>query len=195
MITPAELKRKLIHLLNLVIPFSYVFIFPNKNQMAIILLIFALIFVIVDLTRMRLAFVKFFFDHFFNSMMRQHEISGRFTGATWVLIISVPVIYLLPKEIAILSLVFMSLGDIAAAIIGLSFGKTKIGKKSLEGSIGCLFVCIIAALMLDLVPLIVSISGAVMATVFEALPIDIDDNILIPIGAGSTMVLASSFFV
>ena len=128
-------------------------------------------------------------------MMRQHEISGRFTGATWVLIISVPVIYLLPKEIAILSLVFMSLGDIAAAIIGLSFGKTKIGKKSLEGSIGCLFVCIIAALMLDLVPLIVSISGAVMATVFEALPIDIDDNILIPIGAGSTMVLASSFFV
>ena len=195
MITPAELKRKLIHLLNLVIPFSYVFIFPNKDQMAIIMLIFALIFVIVDLTRMRLAFVKKIFNHFFNSMMRQHEISGRFTGATWVLIISVPVIYLLPKEIAILSLVFMSLGDIAAAIIGLSFGKTKIGKKSLEGSIGCLFVCIIAALMLDLVPLIVSISGAVMATVFEALPIDIDDNILIPIGAGSTMVLASSFFV
>jgi len=195
MITPAELKRKLIHLLNLVIPFSYVFIFPNKDQMAIIMLIFALIFVIVDLTRMRLAFVKKIFDYFFNSMMRQHEISGRFTGATWVLIISVPVIYLLPKEIAILSLVFMSLGDIAAAIIGLSFGKTKIGKKSLEGSIGCLFVCIIAALMLDIVPLIVSISGAVMATVFEALPIDIDDNILIPIGAGSTMVLASSFFV
>jgi dolichol kinase len=193
MISQVELRRKLIHLFNLVIPFSYMFIFQNKNQMAIIMLIFALIFVIVDLTRMRLAFVKKIFNQFFNSMMREHEISGHFTGATWVLIISVPVIFFLPKEIAILSLVFMSLGDIAAAIVGLSFGKTKMGNKSLEGSIGCLSICIFSAHLLDLVPWIVSMSGAVMATVFEALPIDIDDNVLIPIGAGLTMVLVSLF--
>ena len=89
----------------------------------------------------------------------------------------------------------MSLGDIAAAIIGQSFGKTKIGKKTLEGSIGCLTVCAVAALIINNVPLLVSMSGAVMATIFEALPFNIDDNILIPIGAGTTMVVVSSFIV
>jgi dolichol kinase len=34
-----------------------------------------------------------------------------------------------------------------------------------------------------------------MATVFEALPLDIDDNILIPVGAGTTMAIVSSFIV
>ncbi len=163
--------------------------------MATFMFIFALIFIMIDFARMRSELVKKIFNKLFNTMMRKHEISGRFTGATWVLIIAVPIIYFLPKEIAILSLVYMSVGDIAAAIIGLSFGKTKMGKKSLEGSIGCLSVCISAALLLNLVPLIVSISGAVMATVFEALPLDIDDNILIPVGAGTTMAIVSSFIV
>jgi dolichol kinase len=38
-------------------------------------------------------------------------------------------------------------------------------------------------------------SGAVMATIFEALPINIDDNVLIPIGAGTTMAVVSSFIL
>jgi len=195
MISPAELSRKLIHLFNLVIPICYFYFITDKNQMAAFVLVFAIIFIIIDFARMRLELVKKIFNKLFNSMMRKHEISGRFTGAPWVLIIAVPVIYFLPKEIAILSLVYMSVGDIAAAIVGLSFGKTKMGEKSLEGSIGCLTVCISAALLLNLVPLTISMSGAVMATVFEALPLDIDDNILIPVGAGTTMAIVSSFIV
>ncbi len=195
MISPAELSRKLIHLFNLVIPICYFYFITDKNQMATFVLVFAIIFIIIDFARMRLELVKKIFNKLFNSMMRKHEISGQFTGATWVLIIAVPVIYFLPKEIAILSLVYMSVGDIAAAIVGLSFGKTKMGEKSLEGSIGCLTVCISAALLLNLVPLTISMSGAVMATVFEALPLDIDDNILIPVGAGTTMAIVSSFIV
>lgn len=195
MISSAELSRKLIHLFNLIIPICYFYFIPDKNQMAAIIFVFAIIFIIIDFARMRTELVKKIFNKLFNTMMRKHEISGRFTGATWVMIIAVPIIYFLPKEIAILSLVFMSVGDIAAAIIGLSFGKTKMGKKSLEGSIGCLTVCISAALLLNLVPLIVSLSGAVMATVFEALPLDVDDNILIPVGAGITMAIVSSFIV
>jgi dolichol kinase len=50
-------------------------------------------------------------------------------------------------------------------------------------------------LIINNVPLLVSMSGAVMAAIFEALPINIDDNILIPIGAGTTMVVVSSFIV
>ena len=195
MISSGEIGRKLIHLFNLSIPISYVYIIPYKNQMTITMIVFAILFVIIDLARMRSEFVKKIFNKLFNFMMRESEISGRFTGATWVLIISVPIIYFFPKEIAVLSLVYMSLGDIAAAIIGQSFGKTKIGKKTLEGSIGCLTICAAAAFIINNVPLLVSMSGAVMATIFEALPINIDDNVLIPIGAGTTMAVVSSFIL
>lgn len=195
MISSAEISRKLIHLFNLIIPLGYVYIIPDKQHMTMTMIVIAGLFVIVDLARMRVAIVKKIFHKLFNFMMRDHEISGRLTGATWVVIISVPIIYFLPMEIAVLSMVYMSVGDITAAIIGQSFGKTKIGNKSLEGSIGCFTACVAAAVIIDFVPIIVSISGAFMATVSEALSIDIDDNVLIPIGAGTTMAIVSSFIV
>ncbi len=195
MISPAEISRKLLHLFNLIIPIAYVFIVPDRNQMTVIMVIVAFLFVSIDLARMHFDFIKKMFGKLFHSMMREHEISGRFTGATWVAIIAVPVIYIFPKEIAVLSLVYMSVGDTAAAIVGLSIGKTKIGNKSLEGAIACLTVCIATALLINIVPVAVAITGAVMATVFELLPIDIDDNILVPIGAGTTMYIVSYFII
>lgn len=163
--------------------------------MTITMIFFAVIFVTIDFARMRFELLKNIFAKLFHFIMREHEISGRLTGATWVVLIAVPIIFFFPKEIAILSLVYMSVGDTAAAIVGQSFGKTKIGKKSLEGAIGCFIVCIAAALLINIIPFKVALSGAVMATVFEVLPVEIDDNVLIPIGAGTTMYIVSSFLV
>ena len=163
--------------------------------MTIIMIFIAVIFVTIDLARMRFELLKNIFAKLFHFIMREHEISGRLTGATWVVLIAVPIIFFFPKEIAILSLVYMSVGDTAAAIVGQSFGRTKIGKKSLEGAIGCFIVCIAAALLINIIPFKVALSGAVMATVFEILPVKIDDNVLIPIGAGTTMYIVSSFLV
>ena len=163
--------------------------------MTITMIFFAVIFVTIDFARMRFELLKNIFAKLFHFIMREHEISGRLTGATWVVLIAVPIIFFFPKEIAILSLVYMSVGDTAAAIVGQSFGKTKIGKKSLEGAIGCFIVCVAAALLIHIIPFKAALCGAVMATVFEILPVEIDDNVLIPIGAGTTMYIVSSFLV
>lgn len=163
--------------------------------MTITMIFIAVIFVTIDFARMRFELLKNIFAKLFHFIMREHEISGRLTGATWVVLIAVPIIFFFPKEIAILSLVYMSVGDTAAAIVGQSFGRTKIGKKSLEGAIGCFIVCVAAALLIHIIPFKVALSGAVMATVFEILPVEIDDNVLIPIGAGTTMYIVSSFLV
>lgn len=167
----------------------------DRVDMAIIMSILSIVFILVDYARTRVQIVKNIFNKYFKHMMRKHELDGKFTGATWAVIISVPMIYFFPKEIAVMSLVFMSVGDTAASIIGKAFGKTMIGSKSLEGSLGCFGACIIALLILDLIPLSIGLSGAIMATIFELLPINIDDNVLIPIGSGTTMVLVSSFIV
>lgn len=195
MVSSTELSRKLIHLFNLIIPFSYMVIVTDRVEMTIIMSILSIVFILVEYARMRVQIVKNIFYKLFNPMMRKHELDGKLTGATWVVIISVPMIYFFPKEIAVLSLVFMSVGDSAASIIGQAFGKTMIGSKSLEGALGCFAACTIAILILDLIPLSVGLSGAIVATIFEALPLNIDDNVLIPVASGTAMVLVSSFIV
>ena len=76
-------------------------------------------------------------------MLRTHELHGRFTGATCVMIASCISILLFSKPVAILALIFMSLGDTAAGLIGQKFGKHKIGEKTWEGFIAGLAVCLI----------------------------------------------------
>lgn len=194
MITSSEINRKLIHLLNMIIPLGYLLIIPDQNTMTLVLIFIMLIFIAIDIGRNRNLFIKTLFEKYFNSMLRDHEKNGRLTGASWVMIVSVPMIYFFPKEVAVLSLIFMSIGDVAAALVGQSFGKIKIRQKTLEGSIGCFVACAITGIILDLLPLKVMITGALAASLFEALPVKIDDNILIPLGAGTSMLIMSSFF-
>ena len=96
------------------------------------------------------------------------------------------------KPVAILALIFMSLGDTAAGLIGQQFGKHKIGDKTWEGFFAGLVVCLIISINYNLLPLHVSISGACTAMIMEILPIPLDDNFKIPLGSGGIMMMLLS---
>ena len=179
--------------MSLIVPFGYLYIVPDKLNMTLLMIVISSVFLIIDLTRNKNNFIRNIFNRYFAFMLREHEKGGRLTGATWVVLASIPMIYFFPKEIAVLSLVFMSMGDIAAGLVGRSFGRTSIGKKTIEGSIGCLTICVLVAYMMDIVPFTIGMVGAIFATVFELLPINIDDNLLIPVGSGTAMAIASTF--
>jgi len=192
MIPLSEYKRKLIHLFNLAIPFSYLYVFPEKWVFVKLLSILMVLFIIFDILRHKVAWVKSLFTLFINSMLRSHEQEGKLTGATWVMIGAVISIILFSKPVAIIALIFMSLGDSAAGLIGQRYGKHKIWNKSWEGFFGGLFVCIIVGMNYSLLPMTISLSGAVAAMVMEILPIPLDDNFKIPLGAGAIMMMLSS---
>ena len=192
MIPLSEYKRKLIHLFNLAIPFSYLYIFPEKWVFVKLLSILMVLFIIFDILRHKVAWVKSLFTLFINSMLRSHEQEGKLTGATWVMIGAVISIILFSKPVAIIALIFMSLGDSAAGLIGQRYGKHKIWNKSWEGFFGGLFVCIIIGMNYSLLPMTISLSGAVAAMVMEILPIPLDDNFKIPLGAGAIMMMLST---
>jgi dolichol kinase len=192
MIPLSEYKRKLIHLFNLAIPFSYLYVFPEKWVFVKFLSILMVLFIIFDILRHKVAWVKSLFTLFINSMLRSHEQEGKLTGATWVMIGAVISIILFSKPVAIIALIFMSLGDSAAGLIGQRYGKHKIWNKSWEGFFGGLFVCIIVGMNYSLLPMTISLSGAVAAMVMEILPIPLDDNFKIPLGAGAIMMMLSS---
>ena len=93
------------------------------------------------------------------------------------------------KNIAIISLIFMSIGDTFAALIGKKYGKLKIYDKSLEGFLGGLIVCLVAAYYYDPLPFYISGVGALTAMLFETLPLPLDDNFRIPIGSAIIMTI------
>ena len=192
MILSQEYIRKCIHLLNLVIPLSYFYVFTEKWEFLIILSLITLCFIVIDISRHFVPLIKSIFSFFFNKMLREHELKGKLTGATWVMIASCVSITLFSKPVAILSLVYMSLGDTAAGLIGQKYGKHRIGNKTWEGFVAGLIVCIIIAINYDMLPKYIALSGALVAMIMEIMPIPLDDNFKIPLGSGGIMMMLSS---
>lgn len=125
--------------------------------------------------------------------MRAHEHKKLF-GSTWYLIGSFFALVLFSPPIAIASILFLNLGDFAAAAIGISYGNTKIfgGKKSLEGCLAMFFTCFaIGVGIFNSVDLFeyIAVAGALAATLAELIPF-VDDNVTIPILSGLAMTLA-----
>ncbi len=188
MIQNSELLRKILHLSNLVIPFTYLFYFDSKVEALFILLPITSFALLIEYLRINSILVKLFFDKYLFSMLRNHEKSGKFTGATWVFISSTLSIGIFPKEIAIISLIYMSVGDTAAGLIGRKFGRIKIYNKTLEGALAGFVICLMSGLIIDLnISILILTIGALSATIIELLPISIDDNLRIPLFSGTVM--------
>ena len=123
---------------------------------------------------------------------------GMITGTTALLIANIIVIAFFRKQVAIVSLVYMLFGDTASAIIGTKYGKVKIGDKSLEGSLAFFITVMVIALIFSQwtgirIHLLVLILGAIAATITEALPIDINDNLTVALAAAIVMQIFTMF--
>lgn len=97
-----------------------------------------------------------------------------------------------PPSVAMCSILFLVLGDMAAALIGVSFGGEvaqvklgRLGKKSIEGSLAMFSVCfLVGCLTFAEVPLreYFVFGGALVATLTELYePLGLNDNLTIPV--------------
>ena len=195
MIPKSEYIRKLIHLSNLIIPISYYYFFQDKNFFLISLFFFVLIFITIDLYREKNKYIRIFFNLFFNRMMRKHELDGALTGASWVMISAFVTILIFPKNIAILSLIFMSIGDTVAGLAGRRIGKLKIGEKTVEGFAFGFLSCAIISYNYKLIPFSISIYGSLAGMIFEVLPLPFDDNLKIPLSSASIMYVIEYYLI
>ncbi len=181
-----ELKRKAIHLSSSVIPVSYYFI--ERNPLLIILTTAFAAMVIIDILRMRSEFVRKVYGKFLGDILRPHENKSEriyFTGGTYIILAFLLCILIFEKNIAILSMLIIVFCDSAAAIAGKVFGKHHIGNKTLEGSISFFLTgAILFFLIIKPDNIVLAISGVfslMLITVFELLPLKIDDNFSIPL--------------
>ncbi|MEA2104346.1 MAG: hypothetical protein U9P79_06880 [Candidatus Cloacimonadota bacterium] len=189
----------------IVIPLLYYFVVRNQLIAIAILLPIALICLIIDASRIENPRLKNKFYSLFGAHLRDEETS-RLTGASYLLTSSVVAIAIFTKEIAFLSISFLAIGDTFAALIGLQFGKRKIGnsKKTLEGLIGSFISCAIFGIICYFLIFekvfagpqgttnpepytIMILAGAITAAITEVSNLHINDNITIPLISGIVM--------
>ena len=161
------------------------YLLPQKTTLFILVPI-TISSIIVDLIRLRNLPYAGFLNWLLGPILREHE-SWDLTGSSYILSASVLSILFFNKKIAIAAIAYIILGDIASAIIGRIYGKTKIEKKSLEGSLAFLSVCLLIALFLPGLPFWIGVIGALVATSVEALSIPLNDNLSVPLVSGLVM--------
>jgi len=159
------------------------------------LLFYAVLFVVVlalDLMRLKMPAVNRFVLTKFPSFIRtseEHKLTGT---ASYVLGIGLT-LYLYRTDIATLAICFLAFGDVAATTIGERYGQTKIGDKSLEGSIAFVVAAVSTGFLLSLAGISVMygliLAGAIIAAGVELLPLPVNDNLLIPLVSGGAMSL------
>ncbi|SYZ74017.1 Phosphatidate cytidylyltransferase [Candidatus Zixiibacteriota bacterium] len=187
-----ELLRKLTHLFALVIPGGYYFLGLSKGQALAIMIPITAAMIIVDIGRLRNWRLWHYLKGILSPIIREHEMMGDFTGASYILATSCLAIGLFSKPVALAALAYIMVGDPASAIIGRRFGRVRFRTKSLEGSLAFLAAASVVALINPHLPLSVAYIGAVVATVTEAISFNVDDNASVPLVSGLVMQLMMS---
>ena len=202
-----EIRRKGFHLTGLIIPGVYFAgLTVTRNGEPLFSRTVAT-FVVGAITGAALAFeilrlfsprVNEFCVRRLRFLMRRGEVR-QITGSGYYLLGSCFAVALFDPAFAIAGILFMVLGDPAAALVGKAVGRTRLlQNKTLEGSLACLATCF--ALGVALFHQVgtpwagaaqVAIIGAVAAALVELLPLRINDNVTIPVISGLALMLAA----
>ncbi|MFI5253666.1 MAG: diacylglycerol/polyprenol kinase family protein [Bacteroidota bacterium] len=196
-----ELVRKAIHLSSLSIPVIYLFI--AREQALMLLLPATIFFIIIDLGRYYFLPLQTLFYQSFGSLLRSHETDTkrkRLNGATYVLIAASLCVYIFPKYIALTSFTILIIGDMMAALIGRKYGKHRFNQKSIEGTLafiasGFLIILLTPKIDYRLAEYLIGFVAVIIGALVEALIVHIDDNLAVPLSAGTTMWFAYSLLL
>mmetsp|Transcript_11151 Transcript_11151/g.17530 ORF Transcript_11151/g.17530 Transcript_11151/m.17530 type:complete len:273 (+) Transcript_11151:241-1059(+) len=210
-----HLLRKVFHALAGVAFVSLYELFLTREQT---MLVFGVIFVLlgsVEIIRVRYpkSWVAKLALRIMGMFARNYE-KTHASGMIFFVMGFLIVVGIFPKKIAVLSTLFLSIGDPCASAAGISYGYLGprfSNGKSLVGVLGGTVACAITAYLYYVRDmghssslLLVSIIGGLAGSVTEALcgrkidgsggPIDVDDNLAVPVGSGLMYYLCLVYF-
>ncbi len=175
-----KIWRKLLHISSAWIGFVYIYSNIKTDTAEYSLICASLLLVVMDLLRIYNKSFKLFITKIFKKLFIDRD-NGRLNSATWYIISAAIGMILFGNDknrlIAGLPILYLAFGDTAASILGKKFGRKKIPilRGTWIGTLSCFITCFIINLFY--LNLTVSIITAAAASIAEALPIPIDDNI------------------
>ncbi len=146
----------------------------------------------MDLARFRIGWLNRVFLGWLAPLLKSNEAS-RVTGATYMALAALAVFLVFERPVAVAALLFLSLGDPAAALAGRRMPGPRVFGKSPGGTAA--FIAVSWAVVGALVATGVVeyhwgfMAGAVAAGLAELAPLPIDDNLTVPIAAAGVMYL------
>lgn len=184
-----HIQRRLFHMAG-ASAFPVLALFLDEGLFLTLLLVVTWVFVLGDLTRLRVRRLNSLFHRLFHPLLRQVEVS-RVTGASYVLLGTLGAFVLFPQDVAILAVLFTALGDPVAAMVGTRCPGRRLSGKSPWGTAAMIAVGLGVAAVLHTIGAIgfrwpVAV-GAVASGVTELLPLPLDDNLRVPLVAGAVM--------
>jgi len=155
----------------------------------------ALFALAMDVSRFRFNPLNRLFMLLFRPIMKETEVS-EISGATWFLIAAFFAFFFYPPEIALPVLLFVAVGDPAAALIGSRFPGPRFWGKSPGGSVAFVAAglgvwAIVCATGFGYWSPAVVIT-AIIAAAVEFLPSPLDDNLTVPLIGGAAMTAATT---
>lgn len=144
----------------------------------------------LDLARFRMDGLNRIFLRWLAPLLKSGERS-RVTGATYMAIAALVVFLVFDRPVAVAALLFLSMGDPAAALVGSRVPGPRIFGKSPVGTVAFIAVSWVAVAALVSAGVIDYhwgfLAGAAIAGLAELAPLPVDDNITVPISAGAAM--------
>jgi dolichol kinase len=161
-----------------------------------ILSAFLALALVVEVIRLRHSKLNHHMIRLFAPLMRRSEVN-RCTGIPFYLASSIFAIAAFPKPVAVLSILFLACGDPIASLMGILFGYRSVrfaNGKSLVGTLaGVVTCCLVALVYLQAIAFppaaifAMTLLGGVAGGTAELLPLDMDDNLTIPVVSGFVM--------
>jgi len=145
----------------------------------------------------------------FQKVVRSGE-EHRLSGICYYLLGCLIASIVFPRQIAVLAILFLALGDPIASLVGLRAGRRRWPEdfglqKTLEGSLACFAFCAALTFVVSFyfertsgLPhaerFVFAILGGFAAALGELLPLRTDDNFAMPLISGTTLWVTSAFF-
>ena len=154
----------------------------------------ALLALALDSARPRAPALNRLFLRIFGSMLKPAEVT-EISGATWFLIAAFFAFHFYGPAAAVPALLFIAVGDPAAAIVGVRSPGPRWRGKSPLGGLGFIAAALAAWAALCALGLGAwswgIIAGAIIAAAVELAPIPLDDNLTVPLIAGGAITLVN----
>jgi dolichol kinase len=193
-----ETTRKALHLLFAAVPIALAAGAARTLVIATLSTLLALA-IAVEVARARSPAVARAFTRTVGPLLRDREQGAQrmqWTGATWLIAVSLAAVALLPRADAIAVTWAVTVGDASAALIGVTLGGRLLPRrsgKSFEGAAACFLATFAGAYGVAALSVSLALAVAAAATLAEWPRSAIDDNVRVAAATAAVLIIASLF--
>ncbi|MBX7231446.1 MAG: hypothetical protein K1X29_05115 [Bdellovibrionales bacterium] len=183
-----HMARKIWHALG-VLTLAIIYTWISHQQALRAIAAAAFFMVAFDFLRQKFARLNRFALKFFGFIMREHERES-WAGTTYLILGVFILVWVFPRPVVLLTLLFLALADPIASYFGIRYGRDKlIGSKSLQGTFAAFATCSLIAgfylyfngILTERL-LIVSLIAGLGGALSELIPLGkLDDNLTFPV--------------